>query len=245
MAEMNQDLRLTVRLVMALGLVAIVAPGLSAQSPGLREAHPRAEVGGGVSLAFPVGEFGNFVDFGGGLNGFAVINLDRAALLGLRIEGSFMLYGSETVQRPLSLTIPEVAVDVTTDNFIVSFGVGPQFTLSHGPVRPYVFGTLGFSYFATESSARGTADDYPFGRSVNFDDFTFAIASGAGLLVNLSSGRKPVALDLGVEFLQNGRTRYLREGSMRAARDGTVTFTPIESETNMLVVRFGVSVGLF
>lgn len=242
---MNQHIRLTVGLVAALGLAAIVAPDSRAQSPGLREAHPRAQVGGGVALAFPVGEFGNFVDFGGGLNGFAVINLDRAAVLGLRFEGSFMLYGTETVQRPLSLTIPEVAVDVTTQNFIVALGMGPHLSLSRGPVEPYVFGTLGFSYFATESSARGAADYAPFASSVNFDDITFAIASGAGLLVNLSSGRKPVALDLGVEFFQNGRTRYLREGSLRQSGDGTITFTPIESETDMLVVRFGVSVGLF
>jgi hypothetical protein len=48
-----------------------------------------------------------------------------------------------------------------------------------------------------------------------------------------------------MEFVQNGQTRYLREGSLRTAPDGHVTFTPIESETNMLVARFGVSVGVF
>jgi hypothetical protein len=243
--KMKQNTPSTARLTLVLGLATLVPSGLRAQSPGLEEAHPRAEVGGGISLAFPVGQFGNFVDFGGGLNGFAVINLDRAARFGLRLDAAFMLYGTETVQRPLSLTIPEVTVDVTTNNFIVSVGVGPQFTLTHGPVRPYVFGTLGFSYFATESSASGTADTEPFASSVNFDDFTFALASGAGLLITVSSGRTPIALDFGMGFLRNGRTRYLREGSLRVAPDGGITFTPIESETNMLVARVGVSVGIF
>lgn len=38
--------------------------------------------------------------------------------------------------------------------------------------------------------------------------------------------------------------RYLREGSIQEEPDGTISFTPIESETNLLWLQFGVSIGL-
>lgn len=220
-------------------------PALHAQGGGLREVRPRGAVGGHVVLAFPVGEFENFVDFGGGLGAFALVNLDRDGVVGLRFDGSLLLYGSETVRRPLSQTVQRVFVDVTTNNFIVSLGVGPQFTVGRGVVRPYVFGTVGFAYFATESSVRGTADFDSFASSTNFDDVTLALSSGGGLVIQLSRGRHPVSLDLSASMQRNGRTRYLREGSIRERADGSVYFTPIESEANLMVVKAGVSVGVF
>ena len=39
----------------------------------------------------------------------------------------------------------------------------------------------------------------------------------------------------------NGQVRYLREGSIREAPDGSISFRPIESETNMLLIQVGVS----
>jgi hypothetical protein len=233
----------TLCFLLTLGVLS--AFGSSARAQGLREVMPSKLFGGGLTLAVPVGEFDRFVDVGGGLNGFAVINFDRDGYVGIRFDGAILWYGNENWTAPLSPTIPWVLVDVNTDNFITSFGLGPQFTLGRGPIRPYAYGTVGFSYFATVTSARGTANIDPFASSTNFDDVTFALAAGGGLLLQLSRGRTPVSLDLNVYTLQNGQTEYLREGSIRDNRDGTISVIPIRSEANLVGFRLGVAVGVF
>jgi hypothetical protein len=111
-----------------------------------------------------------------------------------------------------------------------------------GAVRPYAYGQVGFSYFATTSSVEGSGNTQPFANSTNFDDFTFATSAGTGVLIVLSH-RRPVTLDLGARYVYNGRARYLREGSI-AISGTTITYSPIESETNLILYMIGVSVGL-
>lgn len=209
--------------------------------------HSRRQilVGGGLTLAVPTGEFGDFVDFGGGLHGFGVFNFDREGTVGLRLDGSALWYGSETVRVPLSSFTRRVMIDVTTENLITSLGVGPQLTLGNGPIRPYVYGLVGFSYFATVSRASGSADVDDFASTTNFDDLTFSATAGAGFMIQVSGGRTPVWIDLSGFAVQNGRTRYLREGSIQERSDGSLFITPIESETNMLAFRLGVTAGVF
>ena len=226
-------------------LVALVGLASPAFAQGLVEASPTSRFGiAGVLLA-PVGEFDQFVDLGGGVNVYGVVGLDRKGVAGLRFDGSFMGYGHERVTVPLSRTVQRVFVDVTTTNLLASFGMGPQITIGNGPLRPYVYGTVGFSYFATVSSVGGTRDFGDFGSSTNFDDLTFATAVGGGLLISLSEGRRPVALDLSVRSLFNGRTEYLRSGSIIDRPDGSIAFTPIVSDANLLEFRAGFSIGVF
>jgi hypothetical protein len=231
--------------IVILGAVGGFSVG-SAEAQLVELEPPRTRFAGGVGvdLGVPVGEFQDFIDFGGGLGGFFLANFDRAGSVGLRVDGRVIIYGHETVHRPFSETIRRVTVDVTTSNFFVSFGAGPQWTPATGRVRPYLFGTVGFSYFATESSVSGD-DDFlpPFVRSTNFDDVTYALTGGGGLAIRLSSGHVPVSLDLGAEYLQHGETQYLREGGIEELPDGTVLISPIQSNTNMMLFKIGVAFG--
>ena len=195
-------------------------------------------------LARPVGEFQDFVDWGGGIDLYGVINLSRRSPVGIRIDGSVLLYGHETLRQPLSNTIQRVMVDVDTDNLIASLGVGPQLTLGHGVLRPYVYGTVGFSYFATVSSVSGTADPDAFASSTNYDDVTAALTAGGGLLLRISSGEHPVSLDVSAQKTYNGETTYLRKGSLLESPDGSISFIPIRSETNLVTFRVGVAIGV-
>ncbi len=235
----------TVVILVVLGLVVagVAAPPVPAQLVEVREPGSRFGGGLGVVLGVPVGEFGDFVKFGGGLDGYFLATLERSGAIGLRVDGRFIVYGSETVRRPLSETIRRVTVDVTTTNFFVSLGAGPQWMVPRGRVRPYAFGTVGLSYFATESSVRGDVDFSPAISSTNFDDVTWALSGGGGLIIRLSSGRTPVSLDLSGQFLRHGETRYLREGGIEELPDGFLRITPIESTTNMVLVRIGVALG--
>ncbi len=199
--------------LLTLGLVVMaVAPQ---QLVGqLRPLGHRVTLGLAGTLARPVGEFQRFVDWGGGAAMYGVFNLDRGRHLGLRVDGSFVVYGHERYEAPLTHTIPRIVVDVTTDNFVASFGVGPQLTMGRGWLRPYVYGTAGLSYFATVSSLSGTADSDRFASTTNFDDATLQLTGGAGVLIRLTRARHPVLLDLSVQQTLNGEAEYLRRGGI-------------------------------
>lgn len=209
-----------------------------------RQDTKRSLVGINGVLARPVGEFQNFVEWGGGADLYGVVNLSRRGPLGIRIDGSFVIYGHESMRRPLSTTIQRVMVDVDTDNLIGSLGIGPQLTLGHGPLRPYVYGTLGFSYFATVSSASGTADGDAFASSTNYDDVTAAVSAGGGLMLRLTNGGNPVSLDLSAQSVYHGETTYVREGGVLEAPDGSISVVPIRSQANLVTFRLGVAIGV-
>lgn len=229
-----------------IGLLSVLFAGrLQAQIREVKDDKPRGPVryqaGGHLALALPQGQFGEFVEAGVGLGLWGGINLNRQGTIALRIDGNYLLYGRETRTRPLSPTVPFVSVDVTTQNNIYVLALGPQLTLATGGLRPYLTGQVGFSYFATESSVRGSNDFDDFASSTNFSDFTFAWMGGGGLKIRLRGGRSPIWLDLATEYHRNGQVRYLREGSIEDNGDGTVTIRPIQSQTNLMLIKVGIS----
>ena len=90
----------------------------------------RFQAGAHLNLALPQGEFSDFVDAGFGFGGWFAFNLDRQGRIAFRIDGNWLIYGSETRRRPLSPTVPFVTVDVTTRNNIYTMGAGPLITFS-------------------------------------------------------------------------------------------------------------------
>jgi opacity protein-like surface antigen len=228
-------------------LLALAAAPLAAQN--YREVsdtrgRSRALFGINLQLAFPQGEFKNFVGTGYGLGGNFTFFFDRSNRAGIRLFFSWIEYGRTTERLPLSPTLPGLLVDLTTANDIYSFGVGPEFQLATGDFRPYVHGAIGVSDFATITSAEGTDNTSPFASSTDFNDWTFAWYGGGGAQYLISHGRHPVALDFGLRYQSHGETRYLREGSITPRPGGGVSFTPIESKTDLLVTHLGVQLGI-
>ncbi len=206
--------------------------------------RPRAHVGLNFQLGFPQGEFRDFVGTGYGLGAHLTWFLDPRRAVGLRLSGSWIQYGRTTERLPLSPTLPGLLVDLTTANDIYTFAIGPEFQVGRGNIRGYLQGAIGGSNFATTTSAEGTNNTSPFASTTNFNDWTFAYNAGAGLLFQVSHGRQPVFIDGGVRYQSHGRTRYLREGSIEPQPGGGVSFAPIESKTDLLIVHLGVQLGL-
>lgn len=237
---------------LAAGLLAALPAQLAAQRDRYGDewdddrdwGPPRAELLLYADLAVPVGEFENFVDLGGGGGLGVLLYLTPERSAALRLDGTFVVYGSESFRAPLSPTIPFVDVDVRTTNYIASLGVGPQIFLSTGGLRPYLFGTVGFSYFATQTSVSGSNDTDSFASTTNFDDVTLALSGGGGLAVQLSHGEHPVSLDLSASYQRNGLTEYLTEGDLYETPGGGWAVDPVLSETNLMSYRVGVSIGL-
>lgn len=204
------------------------------------------EAFGYLNLAVPVGDFGSHVDLGGGTGFGAVLFLGENRLAGLRAEGGFLVYGTATDWRPFSRTVPEVEVRVQTNNSIFTGGLGPQVYLGTGPIRPYIYGTVGFAYFATSTSISGEYEDDDIASTTNFDDFQLSLTGGGGLSVEVRGGRNPISLDLSVSYQHNGLTEYLIDGdaNFRRTRGGGLRIDPIQSDANLMTYRVGVSVGL-
>jgi hypothetical protein len=206
----------------------------------------RSPVLGGASVVYgrPTGDFATYVNQGFGVDGFARYKVDRRGIFSLGVEGGWMQYGRETFRTPLSNTVGRINVDVTTSNNIVFLGAGPQLTVPSGPVRPYVSGSVGFSYFFTQSSVSGSnSQDYSFAETTNFDDFVFATTGGAGVYVPFGT-RREAGLDIGVRYHNGGRGRYLREGSIVDRPGQAPDIFPIESQTRLYSWRIGVVAGL-
>ncbi|HJU66969.1 MAG TPA: hypothetical protein VJ650_01895 [Gemmatimonadaceae bacterium] len=232
----------------ALLMSAMLAPAAAqAQYTSFDEPRGPSRAFAGIHLmvAQPLGEFDDYIDWGGGIGGEFLYAFDRQGAVGLRANLGIMIYGHETKRVPLSETLGRIRVDVNTSNNIFVFGIGPQVMLPSGVVRPYLNGTVGLSYFFTRSSVEGSADLEPFASSTNFDDATFAWAAGGGLYIPLRKGHKnPLSLDIGAQYHANGEARYLREGSIQEDDAGNVFIDPIRSQTNLVTYRLGITVGL-
>lgn len=237
-------------LLRAIGLAsvfAIAAAPLVAQN--YREItdprdRPRFLLGLNLQVAAPQGEFNDFVGTGVGIGGNFTFLLDRQRRAGIRIFISWIQYGRTTERLPLSPTLPGLLVDLTTSNNITTFGVGPEFQLGSGDFRPYFHGGIGVSNFATVTSAEGSNNTDPFASTTDFNDWTFAWYGGGGLQFQITHGRNPVSLDAGIRYQGHGETRYLREGSIRPTPGGGISFTPIQSKTDILVPHLGVQIGI-
>lgn len=234
--------------VLTMGLWLLAASVGSAQwRGGLREVRSRrdvrrsrtwGELGLGVSGGAPVGQFGDLVTSVGGVNANLTAHIDRSGTLGLRIEGSYLLYGNERRPLPLAGTGGLLAVDMNTAFYVASLRAGPELVLGTGRVRPYAFGTAGVAYFATKTSFGGCCG------TTNYNDAVTSFAGGGGLRFDLSRRRHRVALDLGATYVRNGKVNYVPQGGIVANSDGSFTLQPIRSDADFVVVQAGLSFGL-
>lgn len=237
--QLTQEMAMLYKRCFGLLALVLILP-FSANAQNLVR-HSKGQIGFNASLARPTGEFQDFVEWGGGLGMYGVVNFDRRNQVGLRIGGSLLLYGHESYPAQLAPSIGRIWVDVQTENFIVDFGVGPQLTFGRGPVRPYVYGTAGFSYFATVSSLDGVDGGPDFAHTTNFDDITYALTGGGGLLMSIS---RRVSFDMSAQWTFNGEVDYLTRGDIVDNWDGSITVYPIRSEANLLTFRFGLAIGI-
>ena len=192
----------------------------------------------------PTGEFGSNIGLGYGANAAYLYQLDRAGILSLRADVGFVDYGNESKRVPLSSTIGgRIQVKVSTNNYIVPVSIGPQLTWPSGSVRPYVNAGFGGQFFFTQSSIDGANDSYSGLSTTNQHDETHAWVLGGGLYVPVHSSKVNVMLDAGVQYFTGGRAQYLRPGSIVDLPNSQIQINPLESSTQMLVVRLGVRIG--
>jgi hypothetical protein len=192
----------------------------------------------------PAGELADHIGLGYGANAAYLFQVDRAGIVSLRADLGFVDYGNESKRVPLSSTIGgRIQVKVATRNYIVPVSVGPQLTWPSGDIRPYVNAGFGGQFFFTQSSVDSHDDSDASFSTTNQHDQTHAWMAGGGVYVPISSRKVNVMLDAGVQYFAGGRAQYLRPGSIVDLPNSQIQVNPLESKTEMLVVRLGVRIG--
>ena len=206
---------------------------------------PAGEVFGYLKLAVPIGDFGDHVNLGGGGGFGGMLFLGGSGRVGLRADGNFIIYGSETTLVPLSSTVP-VQVEVETTNTIFSGGLGPQVYFGRGSIRPYFYGTVGLSAFVTSTGISGRHEARSISSTTDFKDFRLALTGGGGLSFQVRGGESPVSVDLSASYQYNGETQYLtsRPDNIGQSPSGDWVPDPTTNDANLLAFQVGVSVGI-
>ncbi len=212
-----------------LGLTVITSAPLFGQRSALREVNERehGSFGFDFTVAQPQGEFRRTGNIAPGFSGFGVLG----STLGLRIDGGWMVYENRYQGAGLSTT-----------SQIATLGAGPQLTFGSGALRLYGFATVGGAWFFTGLSSGNcgcsTGDLHVTG------DLTTSTSAGGGVLLFLSTGRTPIAIDIGARGARHDNVRYIPVDGFTQNSDGSVSARYVESSVIMRVLQVGVSVGL-
>lgn len=212
-------------------------------------AQPRFQGGINFALGFPQEEFERNVDntgFGIGLDFTVAPSLSPVSFGG---SFGFLIYGSETRQEPFSTTIPDVTVEVETQNSILQGHLLMRLQPNSGFVRPYIDGLLGFNYLFTQTEIKDDSFGEEIASSTNFDDFAFSYGAGGGFMIRVYDGpahkglipaKVPtVLIDLRIRYLKGGEAEYLKEGSI-GREAGRVFYDVSKSETDLITSHIGV-----
>ncbi len=224
-------------------LFLLAAAGIAAKTASAQPAPPKPSEwlgGGGLLIGIPLGEFADATDEGFGVVGNVVFT-PGGGPFGIRLQTGGLVYGSRTIRVSVPGTGGLVTEDLSTDNWLLNVGVGPQFIARSGPVRPYAYALAGFGYFATDTSFGNGYDYYGDNSTTNYDDWTFAWSAGAGLLLPVS---RSLAIDVGVQYVGNGTVRYLAEGDLRPSPGGAPpVIVPRQTEANLFTITVGITFG--
>ncbi len=194
---------------------------------------------------------------GVGLGGMIGVRLaDTPIMLGL--DMGFMNYGTETREEPLSTTIPDIKVEVENSYNLFHGDLLVRMIAPQNTVRPYLDGLVGFNYFFTQTVLRergGFGDQPDMLRDTNFNDTSLSYGFGAGFQIKVFSdegnqtaasdefsGPYSVYIHLNSRYMFGREAEYLKEGSI-IRENGNVTFDVVQSTTDLLYFKLGVTVG--
>ena len=233
------------------GLHAAILTALLATSAAAQGANSLTDFArrSSFSIAFdqtrPEGELGSNIGLGYGISGAYLLRLDPAGVLSIRADVAGVVYGNEWKHTPFSETVGgRVQVNVRTTNYIVPMSVGPQLAWPTGPMRPYVNAGVGAQAFVTESAVEGIDNLTVVASSTNQSDVAMMWVVGGGIYVPIVPGLNRLQLDVGLQYLNGGRARYLAPGSITDLPGGNVRISSFESTTRLVMLRVGARIGL-
>jgi hypothetical protein len=217
-------------------------------APAAARAQSRFTVGGAVAYADPLGEFGDNVRRGFGLDGFGTIGLDPTGIVSLRAELGYVQYARKTEPFIANTGFGYLELESETTSGVFTAGIGPQFTVRQGAMRPYLGGTVGFARFATNTKINLPARSSESGQTETLDevtmssDWVLSLAAVGGIGFEVAALGRGVLIDVGARWHRNGQARYVTSEGVQYDGSTTPTITPTESQADFIVYRLGIIV---
>jgi len=213
----------------------------------LGTAQSRFQVGLNFTPIFPQGGFKDQIGgmgWGGSLD-FAY-RIPRS-ILSVGASFGYYIYGYRSRFEPLSLTIPDMWVKVSTTNAVVTGHAFLRLQPLRGSLRPYLDGLIGIQHLTTDTRVHLDGDnDSGYPSSNHWRDTVPSYGFGGGLMILLNRqgryrtrGRLRIALDLGFRYLKGGTAQYLTEDAIEAIGD-EIFYYISESRTDIITARLGV-----
>ncbi len=226
---------------------AVVLFSLTVQSPGQAESNFL----GGLyfNAGSPQGEWDDQIkDDALGVNG-QIFYAPSNSPFAVGLDVSWSNYGSVSREEPFNPNIPEVTLDVTTNNNLVQSFFVLRGQIGSGPIQPYADALVGIHYLYTETRVSDEDNDGfdAIASSTNQDDAASAYGFGGGVMIPLwrqdgdCSGPQSFLIDIGGRYIRGGKAEYLKEGSL-LSEDGRVQIETVESETDLAKLHVGVAV---
>ena len=208
---------------------------------------PAQNFQGGLNfqLGFPTGEYKDQVDKTAvGLAG-DILYSPHNSPFGIGLSLGWFLVGNEQRKEPFSTTIPDVTVDVKTENGLALFMLLARVQPKRGPILPYADGVLGFNYLYTKTTIENASNGEEVASSTNSDDNAFCYGFGGGAMIRVYDGEvkgsaRPlqVYIDLKMRYILGGEADYLKEGSIRRV-SGSVIYDITRSRTDIMTFHIG------
>jgi len=186
----------------------------------------RGAFGADFVVAEPLGEFSRNGDVAAGLSIFGVTN---GGALALRVEGAWMAYD-----------VSYQGYGVSTTSQIGTLGAGPQLTLGRrtAVLRVCDDGRSLFWSNASYNSCGCSASDWLDGHT------TWMRSAGGGVLLGITAGHTPIAIDIGARGVRHDRVTYVPAGGLTQNADGSFTARQVTTPVDMRVYQIGVSIGI-
>ncbi|MEW5925236.1 MAG: outer membrane beta-barrel protein [Candidatus Zixiibacteriota bacterium] len=230
----------------AIKLICFAVVGAILLSAAPAGAFTNFQGGLNLLLGFPQGDFKDELNKTGVGIGGEILYSPGKSIFGIGASLGFMVYGHEKSRVPFSPTVPNVFVEVSTDNNIFQGHLMLRVQPKNGPIRPYGEGLIGLNYLFTKTTIKDEGDSEDIASSTDLDDAVFSYGAGGGVMVNLYSGDPTrgklwkLMLDLRLRYLIGGEAEYLKEGSI-LVEDGQVFYDISKSKTDMLLAQIGLT----
>jgi hypothetical protein len=238
------EVRLPIHARTAIILAALLIPALQPV-----QAQARYSAGLALIVGQPLGEFGDNVSSGVGLDGMGTIGLDSRGIFSLRAQLGWLKYSRKTESFLVETGFGLAELESETKSGVLTLGIGPQLMAPEGSVRPYIAGTIGFSRFSTETAINVPSRSSNTGQKETLDqqtvssDFILSLAGAAGIAFHLPAfGRTGAMVDLGARYHHNGLASYVSSDGVQYNGTGTPTIVATTSEADFIVYRIGVIV---
>jgi opacity protein-like surface antigen len=235
-----------------LAAAAVVAP-IVARAQGTTSTKPAAEpapvkiatagaglmAGGYVTSGFALGDWADIAGFPLGIDATNVIHRNPKRPWSVRSNLGLMYNFSRTVSVPSSNLAPNDALEVTTKNTSLQFGIGPEFSKPTGEVRPFIYATAGFDTYWTSSDLTGTVGGTNYFAKHGDSRMSFAWAAGLGIRRWVVPGE---AVELSAEYRSGSDHRYLKPDEITSS-GGVVSADRSSRTTDQILIRLGTVIG--